>query len=494
MDQGAQQALFEKIVRLCTQNPDFQLKSCQNSLLFKIIQLLNFHKNFSIQLIDKIFKTIEVLGKRSIKHIELKALIELLQPKERFPYGLQIIRCFVQWAKATSSIELHTQLLNANEQNLLDSEKLRNFDNSDRFNSKNQQAKHFFDFWEKKSGILVEGVKKWPGYGFTFYCWIKLGTRILNKRRQLYSFYNDYGQGFEAFFTPDCSCLVIGVCNKKEFTSVQIRDVDFDSFSDKNFDKWHSIAIVHAPAKGPFGYNQLYVYIDGVLRKESNFKLPNFNDLSNIRICGSCFRPVNQSSGFLTPSLTAPLTNLKNVLGFSNKNSEKLLNMASVPAGSQDLIWGASASLIGKMSSCFVLHDVLTEVQARMLHSIGPNQYAINWIDLIELSDLKTKLLFHYDAKCVTDSTCLDLSSNKIPASFSGSIVTCNNFKESLNSIGSVHIFYPLLNYLSSNQDYIELVLNEWINNSKKLKSLENAQNYQEENKIITKRSLFDGK
>jgi hypothetical protein len=45
---------------------------------------------------------------------------------------------------------------------------------------------------------------------------------------------------------------------------------------------------------------------------------------------------------------------------------------------------------------------------------------------------------------------------------FSGENFVCDNFRESLNSIGSVKIFYPLLNYLSSNQEYYDLILNEW--------------------------------
>ncbi len=133
----------------------------------------------------------------------------------------------------------------------------------------------------------MPAIKKWPGYAFTFHCWIKLRNDLElfeKKRRQLYSFYNDSGQGFEAFFTPDCSSLVVSVCTKKEFLSVQLRELDFDSsqsingsnsaptspFTNSNgnlnnsnnnnnttntSDYWHSIAIVHIPAKNPFGYS-----------------------------------------------------------------------------------------------------------------------------------------------------------------------------------------------------------------------------------------------
>lgn len=172
------------------------------------------------------------------------------------------------------------------------------------------------------------------------------------KRRQLYSFYNDYGQGFEAFFTPDCSSLVVSLCTKKEFLSVQVRELDFDSsvlidhsladpsnnsasdqsyFSDdKNFstnDSWHSIAIVHVPAKGPFGYSQVCVYVDGVLKKETDLKCPNFYDtLNHVRIGAACSRPVTTSGYSVSNTLTAPLSNLKSVfsMGYKSSATEKV--------------------------------------------------------------------------------------------------------------------------------------------------------------------------
>ncbi len=119
----------------------------------------------------------------------------------------------------------------------------------------------------------------------------------------------------------------------------------------------------------------------------------------------------------------------------------------SIPSGTQDTVWDPSTCLIGQMSSCFALHDTLTDVQARLIYELGPNQFSINWLDLTELNDLKTKFVFHYDAKCSKDLNCIDLSFNKLSGKFSGEMFICNNFRESLNSIGSVQIFYPLLNY-----------------------------------------------
>jgi hypothetical protein len=317
-----------------------------------------------------------------------------------------------------------------------------------------QQAKYFFDFQHSNSGIRVPSIKKWPGYAFTFHCWIKLRSDLEifeKKRRQLYSFYNDSGQGFEAFFTPDCSSLVVSVCTKKEFLSVQVRELDFDSSQSLNTssidanessshnlnqssaphhantttttntsDYWHSIAIVHTPAKNPFSYSQVSIYIDGVLKKETDLKLPNFSDsFSHIRVGAACFRtqtPLGAVHSVLSSSLSAPFTNLKNVLGSltTYKSSaagftEKSLNVTSIPSGSQDTVFEPSTCLMGQMSSCLALHDTISEFQARLLYELGPNQFSLNWLDIVELSDFKTKFLFHYDAKCCRDLTCFYL-------------------------------------------------------------------------------------
>jgi hypothetical protein len=188
-----------------------------------------------------------------------------------------------------------------------------------------QQAKHYFDFQHGNAGIRVPALKKWPGYAFTFHAWVKLRGELElyeRKRRQLYSFYNDQGQGFEAFFTADCSSLVVSVCTKKEFLSVQVRELNFDSSNQNSVnsntanngsngddlnsahnhstrhttstsDFWHSVTIVHVPSKSiAFGYTQVLVYIDGVLRKETELKMPNLSDTFNhIRIGAACARP-----------------------------------------------------------------------------------------------------------------------------------------------------------------------------------------------------------
>ncbi len=168
----------------------------------------------------------------------------------------------------------------------------------------------------------------------------------------------------------------------------------------------------------------------------------------------------------MATTLTAPLSTLKTVFSLSYKSSvtEKSLNVTSIPAGSQDTVWDKSTSIMGQMSSCFCLHDTVSDHQARLIYELGPNQFALNWLDLHELADVKAKLLFHYDAKCARQFICTDLSpTSHLPGKFSGTQLSCDNFKEALNSIGSVQILYvPLLHYIATQSDYCELVTTEW--------------------------------
>ena len=252
MQEQAQEFSLNNICRLCTLNSRNQLKACNNLLLNNLIELLSSHNKFSSLSIEKLFRSIQILGRCSINHVELKQIIELLQPKKQFPYGIHILR-FILWSKYSTSIGLNLGFLTISglelnalfqndtpetrprgssvSQSIL-TNMLRTAGTGALSANAQQQAKYFFDFQFPNSGIIVPAVKKWPGYAFSFNCWIKLRNDLElfdKKRRQLYSFYNDSGQGFEAFFTPDCSTLVVSVCTKKEFLSVQLRELDFDS-------------------------------------------------------------------------------------------------------------------------------------------------------------------------------------------------------------------------------------------------------------------------
>lgn len=122
-----------------------------------------------IRTIEKIFKVIEILGRCSMNHQELALLIGMLKPAKRFPYGIQILRCFILWAKHTSSIGANLgflssaygendtvpddsashkskghRLLTINQSVLMNM--LRTTGTGALSDNAQQQAKHFFDF------------------------------------------------------------------------------------------------------------------------------------------------------------------------------------------------------------------------------------------------------------------------------------------------------------------------------------------------------------
>jgi len=302
-----QNKVLDYLCELSTLSHANQLKACSHNLLFNFIDILSNHQRFESVFIERLFRTIQILGCCSISNLEVNRLISYLKPKIQFPYGIQIFRCLIYWAKHTAHVGLNLSLLNIqndviNDSNSTQLNELSNFtqdvDKTDikfrkssiitvnhsvldsiirskdngaiSFNAQHQ-AKYFFEFQHLSSGIRVPAIKKWPGYGFAFHAWVKLRNDLElfeKKRRQLYSFYTDNGHGFEAFFTPDCSNLIISVSTKKEFVSLQIREIDFNSsqmlstdqkvttndleLQNKQFSNeyWHSVCIVHIPEIG----------------------------------------------------------------------------------------------------------------------------------------------------------------------------------------------------------------------------------------------------
>ena len=138
MEQPAQEFSLNNICRLCVVNTRNKLKACKNFLLLNLIGLLNFHTKFNSTSIEKIFRTIQVLGRYSMGHYELRKLFELLQPKTQFPYGIHIIRCFTIWARYSSgSVGLNLGLLNNNLVNSENSNSNENLANPSFTNSNN---------------------------------------------------------------------------------------------------------------------------------------------------------------------------------------------------------------------------------------------------------------------------------------------------------------------------------------------------------------------
>jgi hypothetical protein len=130
MEQSAQEFSLNHICRLCTINIRNKLKACKHLLLLNLIITLNFNNKFNFISIERIFRTIQLLGRCSIAHYELRRLFEFLQPKSQFPFGIQIIRCFTNWAKfSTGSVGLNLGLFSNNTQNLENAVSIENLQN-----------------------------------------------------------------------------------------------------------------------------------------------------------------------------------------------------------------------------------------------------------------------------------------------------------------------------------------------------------------------------
>jgi len=82
------------------------------------------------------------------------------------------------------------------------------------------------------------------------------------------------------------------------------------------------------PAKNPFlSSSQICIYIDGILKKETDFKIPNFNEpFTHIRIGAACShtnnnnQQTNISNLNITKTLTTPLSNFRNVFSLGYKS------------------------------------------------------------------------------------------------------------------------------------------------------------------------------
>jgi hypothetical protein len=346
----------------------------------------------------------------------------------------------------------------------------------------------------------VPEIKRWPSYTFSFHCWIRLRNDfkyIEKKRRQLYSFYTNSKQGFEAFFNADLTLLIISICTKKEFLTIQISDLGLNKHQQQqdgqqqmetdgnntnciinDFTDWHSITIMHIPAKNPFHSSQLCVYVDGVLKRACDFRQLYLSEaFTHINLFGACVNSninLNSNNNDITSTTTAkaaalvggvllnPFKNIFSITSSNNNTTNKndikyTTSITSIPSGTQDYVWESSTTICGQISSCFVLHEILTEAQIKLLYNLGPNQYNLNLLEISELSDLKSKFMFYYDAKCCKEDICYDLSMKNINSTFNGKRYRLNCLKDSLNAIGGIEIFFPLLNHLSQNRAYLDL-------------------------------------
>ncbi|KAK3582874.1 hypothetical protein CHS0354_012486 [Potamilus streckersoni] len=425
--------LSENLRSLCTYGHNNKMNCCKDGLISAILTVLGRERQINSKAVGNLIGLLEGLGTHSITATDLKQLISLLKLNEeenQNAYSTRLMRAISTMARREGK----------------------------------EGALRFFNLQEPTDGISLPGIRKWPGSCLSFHTWLCLDTDVDSRvhnlqpnqlyRRQLYSFASSSGCGFEAFFTVEKD-LVIAVYNRKEFSSLIVPDLDLcDSH-------WHSVDIVQTSSKRPFVNSQLYVYIDGKFRLNSQFKFPNMSEpLTSCRVGSPGFR---NSLDALLDVITAPsspsdntkISPLKLLIQQATKSRDSV-SVSTIPVGTQDEIWGPPVTLHGQMGQVCIFHDALQPSQVKALYTAGPNHLTL-FSDDSELSDLPGKLLVHYNAKACKSNQCIDLSGNQNHGQLNGQKCVTWDIKDVINCIGGIQVLFPLLEQVNRTQEPIEL-------------------------------------
>ncbi|XP_062970054.1 neurobeachin-like protein 2 isoform X1 [Cynocephalus volans] len=329
------------------------------------------------------------------------------------------------------------------------------------------RALRYFDLTPSMAGIMVPPVQRWPGPGFTFHAWLCLHpmgaapapapTRPL-QRKQLYSFFNSSGSGFEAFFTA-AGTLVVAVCTRKEYLTMSLPEV---SFADS---AWHCVAIVHVPGRRPFSQNLVHVYKDGHLVKTAPLRCPSLSEPFSSCCIGSAghrttttttglpLSPVPAAQAYIHPSLARSQSVPASAgLGWGSGLVAPLQegSISSTLAGTQDTRWGSPTSLEGELGAVAIFHEALPASVLRILCTLGPNDMA-PFKPEGELHELSTKLLLHYSPQACKNNICLDLSpSHWLDGRLTGHRVETWDVKDVVNCVGGMGALLPLLEQVAA--------------------------------------------
>ncbi|CAJ0924510.1 unnamed protein product, partial [Ranitomeya imitator] len=186
--------------RICCINKQSRTMCVNASMVIRIIDTLTSHYSLHRVCAENLISLLGSLGSQSMGSEELFHLIGLLrmdEPKKSHPYVVPVTRAMLTIAR---------------KQGL-------------------ESSLQYFNLSHSSSGITIPTIQKWPGSSFSFYAWFCLdqdqSTFSLSssgtKRKQLYSFFTNSGTGFEAFLSSS-GFLVVAVCTKKEYTTVQLPD------------------------------------------------------------------------------------------------------------------------------------------------------------------------------------------------------------------------------------------------------------------------------
>ncbi|XP_078085109.1 neurobeachin-like protein 1 isoform X2 [Mustelus asterias] len=415
--------------RICCINRQSRTFCVNANIVSRILVTLNYHARLHRTSAENLIGLLGSLGSQSLSSGELLQLMRLLRtddPKQAHPYVVPVTCAILGIARK------------------------QGLDN----------ALQYFNLSHSMAGIMVPTIQRWPGYAFSFYAWLCLdqgqeASGIFgkgSKRKQLYSFFTASGTGFEAFLTS-AGGLVVAVCTKKEYMTVMLPDHCFcDSL-------WHSIAVVHVPAKRPFGQSLVYIYVNGQQKLSAPLKFPTMNEPFTSCCIGSAGQRTTTPPPSQIPdppfslSISSGRASLSAILssstwsGLSGK-PESVTKLIS--AGTQDSEWGSPTSLEGQLGSVLVFHDALQSSQVKALYLSGPNCISPLKPQDSELADLTSKLLLHYTPKACKSPICLDLSPNLFHGRLTGHKVVNWDIKDMINCVGGLDVLSPLLEQMSN--------------------------------------------
>ncbi|MGH0138239.1 UNVERIFIED_CONTAM: hypothetical protein FKN15_069576, partial [Acipenser sinensis] len=351
--------LSDWLGRACGGTLQDRTTAVQAGLVSALLDVLSDHHRLDRKCADQLIGLLQSLGALSLPPGELKRLLLLLRPESEAP-GASHPYCD-RMVQALSTMAGHEGV---------------------------DSALQYFDLTPSMAGIMVPAIQRWPGYGFSFHAWLCLNMqrpqglapqRRLGKgprRKQLYSFFTASGTGIEAFFTAE-GMLVVAVCTKKDYMTVALPEV---SFSDS---AWHSVDIVHISGRRPFSQNLVNIFVDGLLCKSAQLRVPSLSEAFTSCCIGSAGHrtttttttPTLPSSShpldFPFPSQAPPLSRSQSFpASFSGPPTQDCL-VHIIPAGNQDAEWGTPSSLGGMLGTAFVCHEALQPAQVKALHSAG---------------------------------------------------------------------------------------------------------------------------
>ncbi|XP_033848417.3 neurobeachin-like protein 2 isoform X3 [Acipenser ruthenus] len=428
--------LSDWLCRACGGTLRDRTTAVQAGLVSALLDVLSDHHRLDRKCADQLIELLQSLGALSLPPGELKRLLLLLRPESgaTHPYCGRMVQALSAMAGREG----------------VDS------------------ALQYFDLTPSMAGIMVPAIQRWPGYGFSFHAWLCLNMQPLHgpalqrrlgkgpRRKQLYSFFTASGTGIEAFFTAE-GTLVVAVCTKKDYMTVALPDV---SFSDS---AWHSVDIVHIAGRRPFSQNLVNIFVDGMLCKSAQLRVPSLNEAFTSCCIGSAGHRTTTTTTTTTTTATATLPSPPHPpdspflsqaptlsrsqsfpASFYGPRTQDCL-VHTIPAGNQDAEWGTPTSLGGMLGTAFVCHEALQPAQVKALHNAGPNSVSPFKSDG-ELSDLNSKLLLYYTPKACKNHICLDLSPNHLyDGRLTGHKVVNWDVKDVINCVGGMGVLLPML-------------------------------------------------